>query len=416
MKNPVRNSRGLSLIEILVALAIGSLLVLGLVEVFAASRAAYQMSEGLSRVQENGRFAMDYLMRDLRMVGHLGCVNDQARFLPENTDGARNGLISTFVTQADRDNDVYNNAPFALQFDASIRGYNANQTSPGNTLPLSANPAVSGNANAWTPALPTLPNGTNLAALAIPGSDVVALRYFSPTGAQVTGFTAGNPAFIDVIAADFDNVTDGIDDPGLFGVSDCATAAVFRANAIASGAPNTRITVAMDAINRSALDGNNSSNQFSTGQAMVYRAETVIYYVGIGTGGEPALFRMRFNIEPGSAAISIGPGGLPEELVQGVESLQLLYGVDQQTNPAIIPSGYMATSTPATATTVWDRVGLVQVGLVTRSPDAAAATQRADALPDLSALGVVITPPAGSTDYRTVYESSIAFRNRLFGN
>ncbi len=69
---------GLSLIELMIALTIGLIIMLGVVQVFAASRTAYQLSEGLARVQENSRFAMDSLQRELRMAGHFGCVNDQA--------------------------------------------------------------------------------------------------------------------------------------------------------------------------------------------------------------------------------------------------------------------------------------------------------------------------------------------------
>ncbi len=50
---------GLSLIELMIALTIGLIIMLGVVQVFAASRTAYQLSEGLARVQENSRFAMD---------------------------------------------------------------------------------------------------------------------------------------------------------------------------------------------------------------------------------------------------------------------------------------------------------------------------------------------------------------------
>src|SRR5690554_5075136 len=77
---------GVSLIELMVALAIGTVLVLGLVQVFAASRAAYQTSEGLARVQENARFALDFLQRDIRMAGHFGCVNDQAHWVKDEGD------------------------------------------------------------------------------------------------------------------------------------------------------------------------------------------------------------------------------------------------------------------------------------------------------------------------------------------
>ena len=67
MRSPVpHHARGVSLIEMMIALAIGTFLILGLARVFSASRTAYQLSEGVSRVQENGRFAIDFIQRDLR--------------------------------------------------------------------------------------------------------------------------------------------------------------------------------------------------------------------------------------------------------------------------------------------------------------------------------------------------------------
>ena len=103
--NSKRSIRGLSLIELMIALLIGSILMIGVVQVFAASRTAYQLSEGMSRVQENGRFALDYLQRDIRMAGHFGCVNDQAR-------GQINGALNSHFAA---------NGP--MDFGFSVRGY-----------------------------------------------------------------------------------------------------------------------------------------------------------------------------------------------------------------------------------------------------------------------------------------------------
>jgi type IV pilus assembly protein PilW len=104
-----RGTAGLSLIEIMIALAIGSLLILGLVQVFAASRTAYQLSEGMARTQENARFAMDYLQRDIRMAGHYGCVNDQSHL---QTPGA---LVSHFTPAATA-------ATWGIDFPVATRG------------------------------------------------------------------------------------------------------------------------------------------------------------------------------------------------------------------------------------------------------------------------------------------------------
>ena len=92
-----RKNLGLSLVELMIALLIGTILLIGVVQVFGASRTAYQLSEGMSRTQENARFALDYLQRDIRMAGHFGCVNDQAR------GQIPGGLISHFAANGPTD-------------------------------------------------------------------------------------------------------------------------------------------------------------------------------------------------------------------------------------------------------------------------------------------------------------------------
>ena len=94
-----RRVAGLSLIELMIALLIGTILVLGLVQVFSASRAAYQLSQGIARNQENARFALDFLSRDLRMAGHAGCVNDQSLLATDAGGNVTGGNIrSLFMT------------------------------------------------------------------------------------------------------------------------------------------------------------------------------------------------------------------------------------------------------------------------------------------------------------------------------
>ena len=62
--------RGLSLIELMVAIAIGSILMLGVGQVFMGGRISFQLSEGLSRMQETGRLAIQMLSHDLRVAGY----------------------------------------------------------------------------------------------------------------------------------------------------------------------------------------------------------------------------------------------------------------------------------------------------------------------------------------------------------
>lgn len=67
--------RGVTLIELMVALAIGAFLMLGAVTVFMQSRTTFRITESVSRLQENGRFALDVLEADVRMSHFWGLTN-----------------------------------------------------------------------------------------------------------------------------------------------------------------------------------------------------------------------------------------------------------------------------------------------------------------------------------------------------
>ncbi|MFD0739463.1 PilW family protein [Lysobacter koreensis] len=374
-----RRAAGVSLIELMVALLIGTILMLGLIEVFAGSRAAYQTSEGLARVQENSRFALDYLQRDIRMIGHYGCANDQSH---KQQVGA---LVSTTGAAAGG----------ALDFNLSVQGFEANGTTPGDTLVLSSPTA------GWTPGLPA-----HISALGpLPGSDVIMLRFLRGNGAAVTNIAiAGSTTTFTVGAANWGNLTqDGVATPDLFAVSDCSYVNIF---------PGTGNSAAGTATAAVAIERYTPQ---PTGQAALYRAEAVAYYVANGASGRPALWRARWN----SAGVA-----QPEELVDGIENLQLIFGQDQSAD-VNSPTGFMGTQNTAgdaalgVATDVageqrWRRVGLVQVGLLASSANPSAA-QAPAAASRPSALGVTYSAPADGR-FRTAYESTIALRNRLYGN
>lgn len=63
---------GLTLVEIMVALAIGSFLIIGAVQIFNQSRQAFVVNESIARVQETAQFAMDTIEADLRMASNWG--------------------------------------------------------------------------------------------------------------------------------------------------------------------------------------------------------------------------------------------------------------------------------------------------------------------------------------------------------
>lgn len=375
---------GMSLIELMVALLIGTIILLGLVEVFAAARTTYQSTAGVARVQENARFALDYLQRDLRMVGHFGCANDQshkqqAGGLTQNT-GAANG------------------AP--LDFQLALQGYEAQGTAPGSTVQI-ANPTAG-----WSPALPAHLSALNPS----PGSDIIMMRYFSPQGAPVTGVTGtGAGGAITLPADSWPSFTaEGVPNPLVFGIADCNQANVFMGTGSVAGNVAT-VTVGSSGAQLGLF------NVGDAGLATLHRANAVAYFVAPGASGVASLWRARWN---GTGAVQ------REELVEGIERLQLLYGQDQAADVSNL-SGFVANVGAANATSLgsaltaggehnWRRVGMVQVGVLAASTERAGVQAPQDASRPV-VLGVTYAAPDDGR-LRVAYESTVALRNRLYGN
>ena len=67
-----RAQHGLTLVEMMVALAIGSFLMIGALQIYTQSREAFVINESIARVQETAQFAMDTIEADLRMASNWG--------------------------------------------------------------------------------------------------------------------------------------------------------------------------------------------------------------------------------------------------------------------------------------------------------------------------------------------------------
>lgn len=387
--------RGLSLIELMIAMLIGLVLLLGATQIFGAASSAYRLAKGVARLQEGGRFATDYLSRDIRLAGHMGCASDQ---IIVRRDGSEDLLAAhtTFGAAA---------VP-ALQFNYAIQGYEASGTGPGTSATLLETPQVGGT---YTPALPS--ELQTALSNRVAGSDILVLRYLDGQGVPLSAaVNSAAPALaLTATSADWSLLQGGLDNPGLFGITGCDDAVVFQASAVS---PAASVTVGATPLN-AALG--NVNFKFPQG-AMLYRAESEVYYVGLNEDSRPSLYRVRFTAAPGAAAVT----AQKEELVEGVESMQLLYGQDQVSTT--VPTGAVgrlltadgiqaSMSDPQAA---WRRVLAVQVGLVMSSPERASSAQAATTHA-LTVQGVTFSAPDDAR-VRTGYQSTVTLRNRLYGN
>jgi type IV pilus assembly protein PilW len=65
-----QRQRGVTLVELLVAMLVSLVLMAGIVEIFLSNKRTYRLQEALARVQEDGRFAVEALNRDIRLGGY----------------------------------------------------------------------------------------------------------------------------------------------------------------------------------------------------------------------------------------------------------------------------------------------------------------------------------------------------------
>lgn len=66
-------NQGFTLVELMVSIVISLVILGGVVQSVIASKSTYTLQEELARMQENGRFALDILASDIRMAGYSGC-------------------------------------------------------------------------------------------------------------------------------------------------------------------------------------------------------------------------------------------------------------------------------------------------------------------------------------------------------
>ena len=74
--------RGVSLIELLVAVTIGGILIFGATQVYVDSRNSYEVNEATARLQETARYALSVIEPDIRMANYWGLLKD-ARLITE---------------------------------------------------------------------------------------------------------------------------------------------------------------------------------------------------------------------------------------------------------------------------------------------------------------------------------------------
>jgi len=71
-----RFNRGFGLVELLLALALSLVVVLGVVQIFIAAKNTYVSQNAAAVMQEDARFVLSKMIQEIRMVGMFGCLGE----------------------------------------------------------------------------------------------------------------------------------------------------------------------------------------------------------------------------------------------------------------------------------------------------------------------------------------------------
>ncbi len=303
--------RGLSIVELLIAVTLGLVLTAGLISVFVNSKQGYRVQESRSRMQENARFALDYLSRAVRLADFWGSVSA--------------GNVTVYGTPVFGGTGDCKDA-FLINPQEGFRGYEGGATA-----------AVG------------LPAGciSNYVA----DSDVMLVRYADPDSVVTNGDRPTNTNLTsdaDELAAEaakFANLSASNRHKYFLRVLAGRNAGVFAINDL------TTVLTALPFVS------------ISPGAVLNYRYKAEAYYLGnfdpAPPGGPttPALYFTRNRANDIEAT----------PLVEGIEMMQLEYGLD--TNADLVADRYLAAASIAAAN--WRQVVAVRISLIVRgdAPD-----------------------------------------------
>ena len=314
---------GVTVVELMVALVLGLILMGGVVQIYLSTKQTYTVTEGLSRLQESSRYSLDMMARDIRMAGYIPC--------------GRPTTIANVVNPS-------SNNWWASVFQNASQNFNPIQGFEGG---VSTFPAA-------------------IASDSVAGSDAIMVLRGGNQIAGVNFLNNGTDQF--VLQRDLGG--NWVNQGSLMIVCDPRHAALFQAGTVSTSASTTLVSISDSS---SESPSNCTSNLGPAGagacnvsaytfgnDAQLVNYKPVIYFVGQSVSGVGfSLFKEFVNIQGVGNQVASDR----EELLEGVESMQLLYGVDQDGDG--IANRYFKAD--AVSANDWSNVVSVRIGLLLAS-------------------------------------------------
>ena len=348
------NQKGLSLVELMVAMVISILVIGGTLSIFTGSMQTARLNQSLTSLQSNALFAIELITNDLRMASHQGCAHSQSDSMVISADNA-----------------------------------------PTNDYGRTAVRAALVQENNWLPGMPagyTVP--TNIG-VPKPGTHVLMVQYAAAPGNAISASMTATGSNI-TLAGENDDL---IDDSFAV-ISNCNSSDLFQIGSISNSGGELSVS---PKTNLSQAYLFNDDAAFAV-RVMPFR--TAIYYIGDtgrsnDSGGQIySLYMQTFPYD-----LTTNP---PQEIAEGVEQLQVSLGVRDGDN--------ISYSLPDEAGLDFSEVDLVKVGLLLATRDRENTTVNRPYFLADTMVGVEggNTDPSYTDDgrIRIAYNLSVKIRNR----
>jgi len=323
--------RGLSLVELLISMVIGMAVIAGSLQVVVSSKDSFVDQEEMVFIQTNARYALDLISKDIRMAGYMGCATQNSMQSANSIDNDEGGFISLHGLEGFEGGVNTNTFPTAIKSSATT-GTDAilvRHASTSRELDVKSHNAASAVIHVW--GQHDFAKGSTLMIADSTCRNVGIFQVSGPNSIPANHINhntgSGTNNCTKIIKGDF------------VCTSSCkATSCGGYGKATGAYGPGSKIM------------------EFSS-HAYFIADSTVM-------PGIPALKRQVFNADG-------TPGTATEELALGVEDLEILYGVDSDSNGSI--DSYLSAtnmdldSSGGISDDEWDQVLSVKISMVFRS-------------------------------------------------
>ncbi len=292
------HSNGFTILEILVALALGGFLISGMLTIFTSTNAVYRVENGLARLQENARFTMTVIERDLRMTGHQYCttkVNKSGAALrrpPRVYLNDVTAIVNGFPTSPDGN-------PYNLDTRFFIQGHEC----AGGCLPTLATSPFASNSP-----IPDAGDGTLDSRPS--SADVLSIRYLEGDGQLLDASMANDTSPVSVLNPGVAPLNFAANDVAV--IADCTGMDIFS------------IATAGNTLTHTLADGNLSMD---ISQAYQRNVDTRVFNLSQDFRVVSYYLQVVDNNGDNVSALFRAENGVAQELVRGVDRLDFRYGV-----------------------------------------------------------------------------------------